>query len=246
VQRSNTYILIYTIILTVVCGVVLSLTAMGLKPLQDKNKVVEKKINILNTVMSIEGMTTDQALAVYDQRIASVVVDFKGNVLADQKAGEVNVQKEYKKPLEERIFPVYMAKSETDPNKIEYYIFPVYGFGLWNNIWGYVSLKEDLNTINGINFGHASETPGLGARIASDPAVTQRYVGKQLFDDKGDLLSVVMQKGEGNNYDSDAHKVDGMSGATLTGKGVNNMLKDYFTAYQNYFKSISHSQTTQN
>ncbi len=244
-QRSNTYILLYTLALTVFCGVVLSLTAMGLRPLQDANKEQERKMNIVGTVVKTEGMEKSDIVKAYDKMIDGFVVDFNGKVVEGMKPGAVNIPKEYKKPLKERVFPVYTAKDKNDSTKTEFYIFPLYGFGLWNNISGYVSLKSDLNTINGINFGHVSETPGLGARITDDPAVSERYKGKTLFDDKGKLQSVVMQKGEGNKYDDAPHKVDGMSGATLTGKGVNNMLDDYFTAYQNYIKSIKNTQTTQ-
>lgn len=244
-QRSNTYIILYTLALTVFCGVVLSLTAMGLRPFQDANKEQERKMNIVGTVVKTEGMEKADIVKTYDEIIEGFVVDFNGKVVEGMQPGAVLIPKEYKKPLKERVFPVYTAKSKSDPSKVEFYIFPLYGFGLWNNISGYVSVKSDLNTINGINFGHVGETPGLGARITDDPAITERYKGKTLFDDKGELQSVVMQKGEGNNYDDAPHKVDGMSGATLTGKGVNNMLMDYFTAYQNYIKSIKNTQTTQ-
>lgn len=242
-QRSNAYILIYTIILTVVCGVVLATASMGLKPLQEANKELEKKTNIISTVMSTEGMTKDQIVETYNTRVNDFVVDYNGKKIEGKKGGEIDVAKEYKKPLEERMFPVYEIKSEKNPGQIEYYVVPVFGFGLWNNIWGFVSLKSDLNTINGVKFQHTGETPGLGARIADDEAVPARYIGKKLFDEKGELKSVVMQKGEGNNYDTEPHKVDGMSGATLTGKGVNNMLADYFKAYQNYFKTTNTSTT---
>jgi Na+-transporting NADH:ubiquinone oxidoreductase subunit C len=111
---------------------------------------------------------------------------------------------------------------------------PVYGFGLWNNISGFVSLQADMNTIKGAKFDHVGETPGLGARIASEE-IQNRYIGKKLFE--GDkLMSVVMQKGEGIKYDS-PYQVDGMSGATITGKGLNNMLTNYFGLYSKYLKA---------
>ena len=133
------------------------------------------------------------------------------------------------------MLPVYEFKSESDPNKTEYVALPVFGYGLWNNIWGFVALKSDLNTIQGVKFQHAGETPGLGARIESDQEVQDRYKGKTIYDN-GKLVSVTMMKGEGNDYSDNAHRVDGMSGATLTAKGVNNMLKDYLASYENYLK----------
>ena len=112
-------------------------------------------------------------------------------------------------------------------------VLPVYGFGLWNNIWGFVALKSDFNTVQGAKFQHAGETPGLGARIESEE-IQSRYADKKVFE-SGQVVSIYMQKGEGSNdYSSDSHKVDGMSGATLTGKGVNNMLQDYLSCYEKY------------
>ena len=140
----------------------------------------------------------------------------------------------YKKKPEERLLPVYEFRNEADPSKVDNAVLPVYGFGLWNDIWGFVALKSDLNTIQGVKFQHKGETPGLGARIESEE-VQSRFKGKSIFDAEV-LASIHMQKGEGIDYSSDPHKVDGMSGATLTGKGVNNMLMDYFTCYQNYLK----------
>ena len=96
-------------------------------------------------------------------------------------------------------------------------MLPVYGYGLWNNIWGFVALQADLNTIQGVKFQHAGETPGLGARIETDQDVQDRYKGKTIYD-QGKLVSVTMMKGEGNDYSDDPHQVDGMSGATLDGE----------------------------
>jgi Na+-transporting NADH:ubiquinone oxidoreductase subunit C len=103
-----------------------------------------------------------------------------------------------------------------------------------------VALKADFNTVQGISFKHAGETPGLGARIESEE-IQGRFKGKAIFEN-GAVVSIVIQKGEGKDYSKDAHKVDGMSSATLTGKGVNNMLLDYFTCYQNYLKQNQSKQ----
>jgi Na+-transporting NADH:ubiquinone oxidoreductase subunit C len=111
----------------------------------------------------------------------------------------------------------------------------VYGYGLWNDIWGFIALESDMNTIRGVKFDHKGETPGLGARIQSDAELQDRYKGKSIYEGEK-LVSVTMMKGEGNDYSNDKHKVDGMSGATLTAKGVNNMLSDYLSSYESYLK----------
>jgi len=238
VRQSNSYIIIYSAVLTIVCGGLLALAAEGLKDKQQANIELEQKKNILSTVMELkEG---DNIEEIYNKRVKAFVIDFQGNVKEGMLAKDVAVASEYKKPREERLLPIYEFRS--DSGKIEFVSLPVYGYGLWNNIWGYVALTADLNTIQGVKFQHAGETPGLGARIESDGTVQGRYKGKKVFEN-GEVVSVVMQKGEGKDYSNDAHSVDGMSGATLTGKGVNNMLKDYFACYKNY---LTKNQTASN
>jgi len=233
VRQSNLYIIIYSAILTIVCGGLLALAAQGLKEAQDKNIAQERRQNILSTVMELkEG---DNIEEIYNQRVNPIVIDYNGNIKEGMKPAEVDLAVEYKKSARERLLPVYEFKSKTDPNKVENIVLPVYGYGLWNNIWGFVALKSDFNTIAGVTFQHAGETPGLGARI-QEQDVQDRYKGKKIYE-AGNLVSVVMMKGEGGDYNSDSHKVDGMSGATLTGKGVNNMLADYFACYNKYIQN---------
>ncbi|HET6539229.1 MAG TPA: NADH:ubiquinone reductase (Na(+)-transporting) subunit C [Chryseolinea sp.] len=232
-RQSNLYIVIYAGVLTIVCGGLLALASEGLKEKQQFNIDMEQKKNILSTVIAIEeGVDINQ---LYAKRVKAFVVDFQGNVKEAMQPKDVNLAAEYKKPREQRLLPVYEFKNETDSSKTDYAVLPVYGYGLWNNIWGFVALKSDLNTVQGVKFQHAGETPGLGARIESDEEVQNRYKGKTIFD-QDKLVSVTMMKGEGNDYSKNQHRVDGMSGATLTGKGVNNMLLDYFQAYENYMK----------
>lgn len=234
-QRSNLYIILYTAALTIACGVLLALAAEGLKPKQQENIALEQKKNILGTVLELkEG---DDIKGMYEKRVKSYVVNSAGEIVTEEKgsAEKVAIPSEYKKAVGERQLPVFEILNESDPTKTDYYVFPLYGFGLWNNIWGFVSLKGDLNTINGVLFDHAGETPGLGARITTKD-VQVRYKDKEIFEGET-LTSVTMMKGEGNDYSSDKHKVDGMSGATLTAKGVNNMVTEYLGAYQSFIKN---------
>ena len=232
-RQSNQYIIIYAAILTVVCGGILAVASEGLKEKQQFNIDMEQKKNILSTVITLEeGVDVND---LYSKRVRAFVVDAEGNVKEGMQPKDVNLAAEYKKPTNQRILPVYEFKNEVDSTKADYVVLPVYGFGLWNNIWGFVALKSDLNTIQGIRFQHAGETPGLGARIETDEEVQNRYKEKTIYDGEK-LVSVTMMKGEGNDYSDNPHRVDGMSGATLTAKGVNNMLIDYFKAYENYMK----------
>jgi Na+-transporting NADH:ubiquinone oxidoreductase subunit C len=233
VRQSNLYIILFAVGLTIVCGGLLALAAQGLKEDQDRNIAQERKQNILSTAMDLnEDDNIDQ---IYSERVDAFVVDYDGNVVEGVEPEDVNLAAEYKKPPRQRLLPIYEFKSATDPNKVESVVLPLFGFGLWDIIWGFVALEDDLNTIRGIKFQHKGETPGLGARIAEEGDVAPRYKGKKIFDGNV-LVSVKMMKGEGNDYSDDIHKVDGMSGATLTANGVNNMLKDYLLSYANYIK----------
>lgn len=233
-RQSNLYIILYAAGLTIICGGLLALAAQGLKEPQERNIAQERRENILSTVMELKK--GDNVNEIYDKRVNAFVVDYNGNVKEGVKPADVNLAAEYKKPARERLLPVYEFRSETNPDQVENVVFPLFGFGLWDNIWGFVALENDMNTIKGVKFQHKGETPGLGARINTDD-IQSRYRGKKVFE--GDqLVSVTMMKGEGNDYSADQHKVDGMSGATLTGKGVNNMLKDYLSSYLNYIKKL--------
>ncbi len=233
-RQSNKYIIIYAAVLTVVCGGLLAMASEGLKERQAFNVALELKKNILATVMDLQD--GQDVTAIYESRINEFVVDFEGNVKEGVNVKDVNLAAEYKKPAKDRLLPVYEFKNEADPEKVDFVILPVYGFGLWNDIWGYVALESDMSTIRGVKFDHKGETPGLGARISTDTELQERYKGKSIYE--GDkLVSVTMMKGEGNDYSDDAHRVDGMSGATLTAKGVNNMLSDYFKSYEKYLKT---------
>lgn len=245
-QQSNTYIIIYSAVLTIILGLLLSGSAQVLGPWQQEAIALDKKKQILGAVISAEEiarMEPEDVDAFYASRISPTVVDISGKEITEGgiTAEKVEIAKDYKKPAEERAYPVYIFHAEGKPDQIESYIFPMYGAGLWDAIWGYVALKTDLNTIAGITLAHASETPGLGARI-TEGKVQERYIDKKIFDESGTLIAVMMQKGEGKNYDSDPHKVDGMSGATITGNGVNTMLKSYMGCYEAYIKSKTSSK----
>lgn len=231
-RQSNLYIVMYAAILTIVCGGLLAIASEGLKERQLANIELERKSNILSTVMEL-GKQVNVAEE-YDKRVKAFVVDYAGNEVSGVLPASINIEAEYKKPAEKRLLPVYEFRNTE--NEIDFVVLPLHGFGLWDKIWGYVALQADLNTVQGTVFQHKGETPGLGARIAS-AEIQERYKGKKVFEGN-QLASVEMMKGEGNDYSDDPHRVDGMSGATLTAKGVNNMLKDYLASYANYIRRV--------
>jgi Na+-transporting NADH:ubiquinone oxidoreductase subunit C len=253
VQQSNAYIITFSVILTVVLGLLLSGTSQVLAPIQKKAVELDTKKQILGAVLDasqLRAMKADEILAFYDKRISSKVVDIEGNVLEKDADGNpiiaenVNVAKNYKMAPEKRQYPIFIFHKEGNPDDVEAYIVQVYGAGLWDEIWGFLALDTDLNTIAGVTFGHKSETPGLGARI-TEGAVQNRFQGKQIFDESGNFQSVAMQKGEGKDYSDDLHKVDGLSGATITANGVNAMLNNYLRFYKAYFDKLKASKSSE-
>lgn len=233
--------------MTVVLGGLLAFTAVSLKPQQDKEIALDTKRSILKSV----GIVSDdkgELAKIYDERIQSIVVDSKGEEVASgyskkpgAKPEDVNINAEWKKKDDTKKFlPVFKLMKEGSKEEVEAYIVPIYGYGLWNNIWGYLAVNPDLESVKGVAFDHAGETPGLGARITTDE-ITKRYEGKKLVKD-GSYVHVDMIKGEGNADVSD-YQVDGMSGATLTAVGVNNMFKDYITLYAPYFGKLKGQPT---
>jgi Na+-transporting NADH:ubiquinone oxidoreductase subunit C len=244
VQQSNTYIITFSVILTIVLGALLSGTSELLGPIQRKAVELDTKKQILGAVMpaaELNRMDGEAVIDFYERRISSKVVDINGEEVEQDAEGNplvaenVNIGKNFKRNPEDRLYPVFIFHAEGDDTAVESYILPVYGNGLWDEIWGYVALQTDLNTIEGVTFAHAAETPGLGARITSGD-VQARYTGKQIFDGEGNLRSVTMMKGEGRNYDDNPHQVDGLSGATITAVGVNNMMERYLSHYKGYIE----------
>lgn len=229
-RQSNTYIILYSAAITIVCGGLLAFASTSLKEKQDANIALEQKQNILASVIALqEGENIEE---IYARKVKGFVLDYEGNLKDGLQPQQIVIAAEYKKAPKDRLLPVYEFRN--DSNQVEYAVMPVYGYGLWNNIWGFVAVKSDFNTVQGVKFQHAGETPGLGARIVTEE-ITDRFKGKKIFEN-GTLASIAMQKGEGHDYSDNPHKVDGMSGATLTGKGVNNMLKDYMACYEKYLK----------
>tara|TARA_B100000927_G_scaffold198433_1_gene160427 strand:- start:752 stop:1423 length:672 start_codon:yes stop_codon:yes gene_type:complete len=205
---------------------------MKLGPIQKVQVEIDTKKKILGAVMDISTLSSDEVLELYNEKMSSVVLDISGNeVLASDGekliAEEINIQKNYKIEKNDRDYPVFMFSD--NGNTVDYYIFPMFGNGLWDWISGFVALDKDLNKVVGVAFDHKAETPGLGARISSNE-IQDRYKGKEIFDDLGNLVSVRMLKKE-NNAELDDHEVDGMSGATITANGLNDMLKNYLDCY---------------
>ena len=157
-----------------------------------------------------------------------------GDLDQEVNAFEINLNNELKKPVDEQRFPLYEASVEGK----KYYIVPLRGAGLWNAIWGYIALEEDKNTIKGAVFDHLGETAGLGAEITQE-WFQNRFLGEKVFDKDGNLVGINVSKtnNDPKDLDKDDHEVDAISGATITGDGVTNMILERLNHYLPYLKT---------
>ncbi|MFT5336948.1 MAG: Na+-transporting NADH:ubiquinone oxidoreductase subunit C [Sphingobacteriales bacterium] len=227
-KNSNGFTFGFAIILVVVVGTALSLTSMGLKPLQKKNEADKKMIDILGAVQV--QATRENAKVEFAKYVKeSIVLDFEGNERDSVDAFSVDIKKEFKDKamdVANKNFPLYMCTVEGST----YYVLPMAGNGLWGPIWGFIGLNDDFKTIFGATFDHKGETPGLGAEIKTD-AFQSQFANKE-FNLGNDMLFEVT-KGAGSS--STIHQVDGITGGTITSKGVQEMINRSVGVYNLYF-----------
>ncbi|WP_372920309.1 Na(+)-translocating NADH-quinone reductase subunit C [Salegentibacter sp.] len=228
--NSNGYTFMFAIIMVIVVATVLSFTSTSLQPTQRENVRQEKMQNILATI----GIETDRAGAeeLYDQYITEEIsLREDGSVDEEVDAFQVDLAKELKKPGSDQVFPLYIADVDGE----KFYIIPLRGNGLWNAIFGYISLRDDVNTIAGATFDHLAETPGLGAEITKQ-YFKDRFVDEKIFDQSGNLVGVSVVKGSIDVSDKDDNRVDSISGATITADGVSDMIYERLSRYLPYFE----------
>lgn len=233
--NSNSYTMIYATIMVVIVALMLAIVSSSLKDTQNANVRLDKMKQILSSLnIDTEGQDAE---AVFNSYIKEqLVINASSEIVENPStpAFSIEVKKELSLPLEKRSLPLYIA--EVDGTKK--YIISLYGAGLWGPIWGYIALDADKNTIYGTYFSHASETPGLGANIA-DKAFQESFikpVKRQIFNDKNEFVSVLVQKKADRKAENDLHEVDAISGGTITSKGVEKMLKDCIGQYEKYLQ----------
>lgn len=230
-KDSNKFIVIFASIMVVVVALLLTFTHEALKGTQQRNENIDKMSQILRSVkVNAEGTQTE---AIFDKMITDTyLIDGQGNVIPNSKenAFGADMKAELAKSEDKRQLPVFEAVVDGQKK----YILALYGTGLWGPLWGYIAVNEDGNTIFGANFSHAGETPGLGAEIAQS-WFGERFEGKHLFKDGTFKSIAVVKPGKGT---SERDYVDGISGGTITGNGVDHMLYNTLSAYSNFLDKI--------
>jgi len=241
---KNTYTLIFAIIMVLVVGSLLAYLAASLKPTITENQRLEKQQNILyamginnNEGTSAKFVTTQEAPELFNKFIKQqLIVNSNGQATENNQAYLIDVKKEQAKAKngEERQLPLFVGEDESGK---KYYIAPIRGKGLWDAIWAYIAMDENM-VVQGAYFDHKGETPGLGANIK------QRYfmddfIGEHLKAN-GSFKGINVSKGNADpkNNDKTDNEVDAIAGATITGDGVSAMIKSDLKLYVPYFNNL--------
>lgn len=230
-KQSNVYTVVYIIVMVIAVGCGLAFIAMGLKDKQVENANADKMSQILQAA----HITTTRQSVVEDFAkyiVADPVIKADGQEVAPDGGFEVNMARDVKLPADQRELPVYVCQI---PDKGTKYILPLYGMGLWGPIWGYVAFDADGTTIYGAFFDHQGETPGLGAEIAK-PAFRDQFDGLSVYKNGHFVPVSVVKKGLLPQGDEDY--VDGISGGTITSKGVASMLADCLAPYEPFLMAL--------
>lgn len=240
--EGNVYTVLFAVVMVLVVGALLAFLASYFKPTINENKRIEKQQNILYA-MGVNENDESNAIFVskdvvgdkFNQYITKQLVIQGGKVTEDDKAYLIDVKKQQDlaKEGKDRKFPLFVG--EKDGKK--FYIAPIRGKGLWDAVWGYIAMDENM-VVQGAYFDHAGETAGLGANIKLRFFMDD-FTGEHLFKD-GKFYGIEISKSNGDpkNEDKTDNQVDAIAGATITGNGVSAMIKSELKNYVAYFKTL--------
>ena len=240
-QHSKPYSIGFILIITALFGLLLALAASALRERQQFNEEVNVKRNILMAVGVLDRdreMELDEIDAMYQESVQSFAVDPEGTIVEGVSGESLDLEVELQDPdTSQHRYPVFIA---TDAVGSTVYAIPVFGKGLWSTLYGYLALEADLETVRGMTFYAHGETPGLGAEI-EQAWFQDNFVGKKIYD-AGALRTIQVVKGTVENRIQDPGErdyfVDGISGATITGRGVSNLLETKVALYEPFFRRV--------
>lgn len=228
---------IFAAIVCLVCAILVSSAAVGLKEQQKENEVLDRQKKVLD----VAGLLTDAVASnadelkkVYKQRVKPKLFDLKKDGCKDQNVDTFDQLKASKDPALSSVAPgnkakvqriphcgmLYEITSAQDQNKIETVIIPVEGKGLWSTLYGFIAMDTNGVDVKGLTFYKHAETPGLGGEV-DNPKWKAKWKGKKAFKAGSKVPALYVQKGSSR----DEYSVDGLSGATLTSNGVTHLLQ---------------------
>ena len=249
-SRSKTLVVALTLCL--VCSILVSTAAVMLKPLQDANKALDKKRNILTIAgMMTPGVSIDEAFSKIEPRIVDMTT---GQFVDDMDTAKYDQRKASKDPnlsvaltkaqdiasirRQAKYATVYLVRKDS---KLETIILPVHGYGLWSTMYGFVALNGDAKTVKGMGFYEHAETPGLGGEV-DNPLWKAKWIGKEIYNPQGEVAIELLKGGVGPATSNPQYKVDSLAGATLTSRGVENLVHYWLgdNGFKPFLKNILH------
>lgn len=233
-RNSLAYTFGFALMICIVCSFLLALVSEGLRSKKELNVAMDIKKNILKAVDLKEPLgvkaSSEDVLQIYKEKIVELVIDAKGQVVAGVAPSDISEGSD--------LYPLYEYKED---NQIQAYAFPIVGKGLWSTLYGYLALEPDAKTVRGITFYKHGETPGLGAEI-DKPWFQNNFKGKKIWDEKTHKLHpVAVAKGKVEGQFSGGQEkfyVDGISGATMTSRGVTAMIAKELNKYESFFATV--------
>ena len=237
-RASNKKILLTALILSLVCSALVTITTTLLRPVQEENRLHYKQQNILKAAgLWQPGVPLSQQTQQLEAHLIDLEVDWfaeREDIQADQydhfKASDDPSQsialtaEQDLAGIKRRAnyAPVYLIRDET--GKVDRIVLPIYGYGLWSTLFGFIALDRDMNSVVGLSFYEHADTPGLGGEI-ENPQWLQQWPGKKIYDDNYQpVIELVRGRVAADSYNA-IHQVDGLSGATLTARGVQGLLR---------------------
>jgi Na+-transporting NADH:ubiquinone oxidoreductase subunit C len=237
-QHSTGYIVGFAVAVCLVCALFVAGSAVGLKDRQDANILLDRQKKVL-TVAGVmkdgERLTREEIASAFESNIQQKVINLKtGDLQPEIDSASFDQQATAKDPKTSYPAPENASKVRRLPNdalvfdvvqdgELKALILPIEGYGLWGTLYGYIALAPDARTIVGITFYSHKETPGLGGEV-DNPRWKARWPGRLAFDDRGKPV-IAVKKGLAGSVEKDPYNVDGLSGATITSRGVTSLVR---------------------
>ncbi|MBI1354322.1 MAG: Na(+)-translocating NADH-quinone reductase subunit C [Acidobacteria bacterium] len=239
-RDSVTYIVGFAAVVCIVCGLMVSSAAVALKTQQTANAAFDKQRNVLyatGLASPAAGLSREQLETIYDERVKPVVIDLKSGDVVDSPSFDPATYDMDKAadgadtgmPAPENSSSIQRLPKEAviyqvtgEGGEVEMIVLPIKGYGLWSTLYGFLALDKDTTTVRGITYYKHGETPGLGGEV-DNPNWKAKWPGRKAYNDQWQPALQVI-KGQAGPPSSAPHQVDGLSGASITSRGVSNML----------------------
>ncbi|WP_394169423.1 Na(+)-translocating NADH-quinone reductase subunit C [Saccharospirillum alexandrii] len=236
-KDSITNVLKVALLVCLACAIVVSTAAVALRPIQQENRQLDLRRNILAAAGLLQdGVSVQEQFEQVDTRLINLETgEFSDefdtatyeprDAIRDPALSEAIPASEDIAGIKrrEQFTEVYLINDSE--GQLQTLILPVRGYGLWSTLWGFIALDSDLNTVRGFGFYEHAETPGLGGEV-DNPNWKEQFIGKEVYGDQGSVELAVKKGSVNRSNDMEAtHMVDGLSGATLTSRGVTSLIQ---------------------